>query len=90
MLLFLLMKSPNPPDVPKRMYDALNEIIDNLNEITRVPENPYELAVFPSVPICMSVIGKRFSGKMTLATKLASIFNLAVLSLEDMIKEAIR
>ncbi|OUM67060.1 hypothetical protein PIROE2DRAFT_58969 [Piromyces sp. E2] len=80
---------PNPPDVPKRMYDALNEIIDSLNEITRVPENPYELAVLPALPICMSIIGKRFSGKMTLAKKIASIFNLAVLSLEDMIKNAI-
>ncbi|ORX79042.1 hypothetical protein BCR32DRAFT_294674 [Anaeromyces robustus] len=80
---------PDPPDVPKRMYDSLNEIIDNLYEITKVPENPYELAVFPAVPICMSIIGKRFSGKMTLANKIASIYNLAVLSLEDMIKNAI-
>eukprot|EP00833_Pecoramyces_ruminatium_P006888 jgi/Orpsp1_1/1180920/evm.model.c7180000075125.1 len=78
-----------PPDVPKRMYDALNEIIESLNEITKVPEDPYELAVLPSVPICISIIGKRFSGKRTLANKLASMYNLAILSLEDMIKEAI-
>jgi len=72
------------------MYDQLNEIIDTLNEITKEPEDPYELAVLPSLPICMSIIGKRFSGKMTIANKLASMYNLAVLSLEDMIKEAIR
>lgn len=82
--------SQTPPDVPKRMYDALNEIIESLNEITKVPEDPYELAVLPSVPICISIIGKRFSGKRTLANKLASMYNLAILSLEDMIKEAIR
>ncbi|ORX47939.1 hypothetical protein BCR36DRAFT_405248 [Piromyces finnis] len=81
---------PNPPDVPKRMYNALNEIIDNLYEITKIPEDPYELAVFPSVPICMSIIGKRFSGKMTLAKNIASMYSMAVLSLEDMIKDAIK
>jgi len=72
------------------MYDSLNQIIDNLTEITKASDNLFEMMELPKVPITISIIGKRYSGKMTLANHLGSMYNLVVLSLEDMIKDAVR
>jgi hypothetical protein len=70
-----------------------NEYLANMVEavinITTTPPAPKQIAVIPSVPLRISVIGKRYSGKNTIS-KLAANYNMTILRLDELIKDAIR
>lgn len=74
--------------VPKN-NELLGLIVNNILEIAHPPEIVYKGPVLPSVPICMSIVGKRFSGKHSLAQNIAKLYKLNIISMDTLIKESV-
>lgn len=57
--------------------------------LTAPPTPPRPLPVLPAVPLKMALIGKRYSGKSTVAAKIAERFGLVVLSVDEIMEEVV-
>jgi hypothetical protein len=64
-------------------------LVDDLFQLTAPPVVIYKTTIFPSVPIRISIIGKKYSGKILVARTLAAKYDMAILSMDVLIKEAI-
>ena len=70
--------------------DLLGNIINSLIEMTSVPEPVQTTTLVPSVPIKLCLLGKPFSGKKTIGKKLADMYGLTLLSVDELVKESIK
>ncbi|KAK6091403.1 hypothetical protein MT418_8550 [Batrachochytrium dendrobatidis] len=67
----------------------LGQLVENIMTLSAVPEAVYETVPIPCVPLRVAIIGKPFSGKITLARSLAEMYNMTLLRVDDLMKEAI-
>ncbi|KAI9197523.1 uncharacterized protein BJ171DRAFT_427982 [Polychytrium aggregatum] len=70
--------------------ELLAVLVNNILESTMAPEPTNETPILPLVPIRLALLGKPFAGKHTMARKLASIYSLKVLLVDELVQEAIR
>lgn len=68
----------------------MSGIVNNILEITALPEPPLDIAPLSTVPLRISIIGKPFAGKTALATKLAANYGLQIINVDDLIQLAIK
>ncbi|TPX63415.1 adenylate kinase [Spizellomyces sp. 'palustris'] len=70
--------------------ELLAKLVDTLLDMTAPPEPVREAVFLPPVPLKIALIGKPFAGKKTLAKKLAAKYCLSVLSVDELVQDAIR
>lgn len=70
-------------------HDNLAHLVETLIISTKPAEEKYPSTPIPSVPLRMALIGKRYSGKSSVAKFLAKKYNLAILEVDDLVKDAI-
>lgn len=79
----------SPEELSPVKNEHLGMIVDGLLKLSATPERrPYVSQLAPH-PLKVIMIGKRFSGKHTIANKLAQLCGVSVLTLQDIIKQAI-
>jgi adenylate kinase family enzyme len=69
--------------------EGLSNLIEDLFQITLPPIEPYPVTIIPAVPLRIALTGKKYSGKSTLAKVLADKYQMTVLRIDDLVKEAI-
>ncbi|KAI8620173.1 hypothetical protein BC830DRAFT_1100580 [Chytriomyces sp. MP71] len=69
--------------------EYLGMMISTIFEIVTPADPVNEQPLMPTVPLRLVMLGKRFAGKKTLARAIASIYNLTVLNVDSLTKEAI-
>lgn len=69
---------------------VLAGLVDHLISVTKQPEAKYELTPLSNVPLRIALIGKKFSGKSSIATFIAKKYNMSILRLEDLVRSAVR
>ncbi|KAH6574351.1 hypothetical protein BASA62_002468 [Batrachochytrium salamandrivorans] len=67
----------------------LGRLLEDIMELTTMPDVLHEIIPIPSAPLRIAILGKPFSGKLTLAKNLAQIYNMTLICMDDLIKEAI-
>ncbi|KAI8928765.1 hypothetical protein BC831DRAFT_447306 [Entophlyctis helioformis] len=67
----------------------LGVIVEDIITLTAPPETTYEVAPLPSAPLRVVIIGKRFAGKSSIAKRIADTYNMSILRIDDLMKEAI-
>ena len=70
-------------------HDALANIIDQLIISKKRPEEKIPLVPLPSVPIRMALIGKNYAGKKTISKFLAEKYNLSIIDVDELIRDAV-
>jgi hypothetical protein len=68
----------------------LGDIVNNVLDVVFPPQSLNKEVDIPQVPLRICVIGKKFSGRQSVAKNLAATFNLQILTADEIIKEAIR
>jgi adenylate kinase family enzyme len=69
--------------------DGLSNLIEELFQITLPPIEPYPVTIIPTVPLRIAITGKKYAGKSTLAKVLAEKYQLTILRIDDLVKDAI-
>ncbi|KAI8829998.1 hypothetical protein BJ741DRAFT_367645 [Chytriomyces cf. hyalinus JEL632] len=69
--------------------ELLGAIIATIFEIATPSDPKSDQPTLPSVPLRLILLGKRFAGKNTTAKSMASLYNLAVLDVDSLMKAAI-
>ncbi|KAJ3039877.1 Sperm flagellar protein 2 [Rhizophlyctis rosea] len=70
--------------------DPLGLLINTILEMTQPPQPTRKLPQLPNVPLRLALIGKRFAGKMTVATQLKERYGLHLVVVDELVKEAIK
>jgi hypothetical protein len=65
-------------------------MVEDLFKLTLQPVEKYQVAQIPNVPLKLAMIGKKYSGKNSVAKAIASKFNLHIVRMDDLIKEAMQ
>jgi hypothetical protein len=89
---FILQVFKNYISLPEKpaLNDVLGSLVNNILDMVSPPEVVHDAPQFTTSPIRLCLIGKRFAGKQTFAQKLALAYNLAIISVDDIINEAVR
>jgi hypothetical protein len=66
---------------------GLEEAVLQIQELALSSDNGQELVYVPSVPIHLAFIGKRLAGQRMLALKVATHYNLTMISIDDLLRE---
>jgi adenylate kinase family enzyme len=72
-----------------RNNDNLAAVIEQLVSLTKVEEQGRDRVTLPNCPLRISILGKKFSGKRTVASGVAKKYGMSVLYMDDLIKDAI-
>ncbi|KAI9143629.1 hypothetical protein BKA69DRAFT_86943 [Paraphysoderma sedebokerense] len=68
----------------------LGRLVSVLIDITAPPEQPIDIPKLPGSPLKMAVIGKRFSGKKSIAKSLSELYGISMLSVDEVVDDAIK
>lgn len=69
--------------------DILAQAVEDVIKLTSQPPQAHQTVPLPAVPLRIAIVGKRYSGKKTLANAIAATYNMKVIRLDDLVKEAI-
>ncbi|KAI8897549.1 hypothetical protein BC833DRAFT_621127 [Globomyces pollinis-pini] len=72
-----------------RKNESLAVAVEDIIKLTTIPDEVYQVTPMPVVPLRIAIIGKRFSGKQTQAKLIAAKYNMTILRLDDLVKDAI-
>ncbi|CAI9735788.1 Hypothetical predicted protein [Octopus vulgaris] len=79
------------PDKPKPRHNpVVGHIVNRLLTLLYPPPPPPEIPVFPEFSIRVCLLGKAYSGKTFCAEKLAEEYNLKILNIDELVKNAIQ
>ena len=66
------------------------QVIDDVLFLAVPPEKPHETLQLPQGQIKLCILGKPFAGKSNLAKRLGEEYKLAVLEMDELIKDALK
>lgn len=69
---------------------GLAGLVEHLISLTKQPEPSHKLTPMSNTPLRIALIGKKFSGKSSLAAFIAKKYNMTILRLEDLVKDAVK
>ena len=70
--------------------EHLSLLVDTLLNLIRSPEQKVRVTKLSSYPLKLVLLGKRFSGKHSLAKKLAEYCSLKIVEVDDVVQAAIK
>ncbi|KAM3939260.1 sperm flagellar protein 2 [Leptodactylus fuscus] len=84
------ISSENGAIKPAPNNNILGHVIHRLMDIVHPPPAPVPLPAFPPFPIKGCVLGNTYSGKSTCLTRLAQVYSVQVLSVDDLVRESVK
>ncbi len=68
-------------------HDSLANLIDQLIVATTDSNEMFPIVPVPLVPLRLSLIGKQYSGKKSIASFLAQTYNMSIIDIDSLVKE---